>query len=186
MKKVALAILLALVLPAVSRAQSPKVVAKTEFVTAGKIEAVETLDETNVYRFTVELGQSLPAGANVEYEIQDSRGAVLGGGMFTVSPEMLNADRDAVTVLTGFGGLKLGPQHRIVVKLGVLDPAPEKPAARVKRLAGESGPITHTCTSYCDRCAEKAGSLCNLGVQTYNCSCDGESRSCHFTCYRGI
>ena len=101
--------------------------------------------------------------------------------MFTIRPEMLSADGDSISVLTGFGGLELGAGSRIVVQL--VDLASAAPPAGPKRAIGASG-IVDTCTTYCDRCADKAQVLCNQGVSTYACSCDGESRTCNFTCYR--
>lgn len=186
MPKLIPSILLTLALTPVAWAQSPQVVARSQFITAGEIHTVETLDGTRVYRLTVELGsQKPPAGATVEYEILNAAGSALGGGMFTVDPEMLSTDGASVTVLTGFGGLDLGSGHTIVVKLREPDLTPAKRPADMKRAVEESG-ITDTCTYFCDRCSEKAGTLCNLGVQTYNCSCDNDSRTCHFTCYKGV
>ena len=159
-------------------AQQPQVVVKSQLIAAGEVQRVETVDSTRLYRLTVDVASSKPAiGANVEYEILTASGAALGGGMFTVGPEMLDAQNETLSVLTGFGGLELGADHVIVVRLV----PPDGP----KRAVGGSGGIVDTCTTYCDRCSEKAGTLCNLGVLTYSCSCSGESRSCNFTCYRG-
>lgn len=160
-------------------AQMPQVVVRSHLMTAGEVQRVETVDSTRLYRLTVNVESSKPViGANVEYEILTASGAALGGGMFTVRPEMLDAHNETLSVLTGFGGLELGAEHAILIKL--------VPPDSLKRAVGGAGGIVDTCTTYCDRCSEKAGSLCNLGVQTYSCSCSGETRSCNFTCYRGV
>jgi hypothetical protein len=184
MHRLALLILLALTLAATASAQSPQVVFKSEVNVAGAVEAVETLDATRLYRLTVNLDPRRHSiGTNVEYEIFNAAGAAVGGGMFTVRPEMLSADGDSISVLTGFGGLGLGAGSRVVIQL--VDLASEGPPAGPKRVVGASG-IVDTCTTYCDRCADKAQALCDQGVSTYSCGCDAESRTCNFTCYRKV
>ncbi|HVG08451.1 MAG TPA: hypothetical protein VNM67_12150 [Thermoanaerobaculia bacterium] len=183
MKRLSLLILLTTTLAVAASAQPPQVVTRSEVVAAGEIEAVDTLDATRLYRLTVNLDpRRHSTGTSVEYEILTAAGAAAGGGMFTIRPEMLNADGDSLSVLTGFGGLELGAGSRIAVQL--MDAASAAPPAGPKRVIGSSG-IVDTCTSFCDRCSEKAKAICDQGVSTYSCGCDAESRTCDFTCYRG-
>lgn len=183
MEKLALLILLTVTLAATASAQAAQVVARSEASVAGEVEAIETLDDTRLYRLTVDLdSREHSSGTSVEYEIFTAAGAAAGGGMFTIRPEMLSADGSSLSVLTGFGGLELGAGSRILVQL--VDVASAPPAGP-KRAIGASGPIVDTCTSFCDRCYEKAQALCNQGVSTLNCGCESESRTCNFTCYRG-
>lgn len=164
------------VLPA-AFAQNSQVIVRSHALAASEIEAVPTLDGTRVYRLTVDLdSRRLAPGALIEYEILTADGEAAGGGMFTASPSLLNADGDALTVLTGLGGLELSPRHQIVVKL--VDP----PASRADVRRTTEPQIVDTCTFFCDRCSEKASALCAHGVTTYSCSCSGEDRSCSFNC----
>lgn len=117
MKRLVL-LLLTMAWAATASAQPPQVVSRSEVSVAGAVEAIETLDATRVYRLTVNLDSRRPAiGMNVEYEIFTAAGAAAGGGMFTIRPEMVSADGDSISVLTGFGGLELGAGSRIVVQL---------------------------------------------------------------------
>lgn len=182
MKRLLLAIPFLLAIAA--SAQPPQVVTRSEVSIAGEVETIETLDDTRLYRLTVNLDSRRPStGLGVEYEIFTASGVAAGGGMFTIRPEMLSADGGSISVLTGFGGLELGSGSRIVVQL--VDPASSPSPAGPKRAVGASG-IVDTCTTYCDRCADKAQAICDQGVSTYSCSCDGESRSCNFTCHRKV
>src|SRR5215213_5511688 len=172
------------ILVAASSAQPLQVVSKSEVSVAGEVEAIETLDATPLYRLTVNLDpRRHSTGTTVEYEIRTAAGSAAGGGMFTIRPEMLSADGDSLSVLTGFGGLELGAGSRVVIQL--VDLASAGPSAGPKRAVGASG-IVDTCTTYCDRCADKAQALCDQGVSTYSCGCDAESRTCNFTCYRKV
>jgi hypothetical protein len=185
MKKLSLLILLTMTLAVAASAQPPQVVTRSEVSVAGQIEAVENLDDIPLYRLTVNLDpRRHSVGTNVEYEIYTAAGVGAGGGMFTIRPEMLSADGGSISVLTGFGGLELGSGSRVVVQLVNLASAASP--ADPKRAVGASDGIVDTCTSYCDRCAEKAAALCDQGVTTYECGCDAESRTCKFTCYRKI
>ncbi len=184
MKKYLLGIFVPFILVAAASAQAPQVVTSSEVSVAGEVEVVENLDAIPLYRLTVNLDpRRHSVGTNVEYEILTAPGIGAGGGMFTIRPEMLSADGRSISVLTGFGGLELGAASRVVIKLVDLESgaSPGNP----KRVIGASG-IVDTCTSYCDRCADKATALCDQGVTTYECGCDGESRSCKFTCYRKV
>ena len=168
-------------LPATSFAQAPLVVTKSEVAVAGEVEKVETLDSTPVYRFTVNLDPARhPVGTNVEYVVYTDKGVAAGGGMFTIRPEMLSADGRSLSVLAGFWGVELGADSKIVVQLA--DLASSLPGPSPKRAVGASG-ITDTCTSYCDRCAEKTQLVCPEGVKTYSCGCASESRTCNFECH---
>jgi hypothetical protein len=185
MKRLALLIVLTVTLAVTASAQTPQVqvVAKSETNIAGEVEAIETLDATRLYRLTLHLDpRRHSAGTTVEYEISTAAGDAAGGGMFTIRPEMLNANGDSMSVLTGFGGLELGAGSRIAVQL--MDVAAPTPREDPKRVIGATG-IVDTCTSFCDRCAEKADAICDQGVSTYSCGCEAESRKCDFTCYRG-
>ena len=169
------ALLVVAVTPAVL-AQSPHVEVRSQSIASGEVELLPTLDGARVYRFTVDLDfRNLAPGAVIDYEVRSATGAAAGGGMFTVSPDMMNAD-GKVSVLTGFAGLEFKPGDVILVKLADLNLAPPDPSKPKKLVANAFG-IVDTCTTYCDRCADKAGTLCNLGVVTFNCSCSGETRS---------
>ena len=141
------------------------------------VQPVETLDGTRVYRLTVNLSRPLPPEAVVEYLVLSASGAVAGGGSFAVRPDMMAADSDAVSVLTGFGGMDMSPGHRVVAEVVDSSQRSAKPATESQ--------ITDTCTVFCDRCSDKAASLCTNGVATYSCSCSGDSRSCNYTCFSG-
>lgn len=39
-----------------------------------------------------------------------------------------------------------------------------------------------SCTTFCDRCADRASNLCSQGVESYSCSCTQETASCSFKC----
>jgi len=46
--------------------------------------------------------------------------------------------------------------------------------------------IVDTCTTFCDRCADKATSTCGSGgVQSYSCNCGDANRSCTVSCQSG-
>lgn len=166
-------------------AQLPQVVVSSPAFAAAEIESVHTLDGTRVYRLTVDAdSRKLSAGTVVEYEILMADGTAAGGGMFTASPAMMSADGETLSALTGLGGLELSPRHQVLVKLAELTspsadfpPGGRHPAERIVEPQ-----IVDTCTFFCDRCSEKASSLCSNGVQTYTCSCSGEDRSCSFNC----
>lgn len=145
---------------------------------ASEVEPVETLDGTRVYQLTLHPAQPLAAGAVVEYLILAADGVVAGGGQFSVRPDMMTPDGNAVSVLTGFGGLDMSLGYRIVA-----DITKAGPERSPRSLTGAQ--ITDTCTTFCDRCSDKAASLCTNGVATYNCGCSGESRNCNYTCFAG-
>ena len=139
------------------------------------VQLVETLDGSRMYRLTVQLDNKPSADTTVEYQILTAGGVVAGGGMFTVRPDMMSPDGEAVTALTGFGGLDMSLGYRVVAEV-----AGASRGSAVKSIA--EAQITDTCTTFCDRCSDKAASLCTNGVSTYRCSCASESRSCNFTC----
>lgn len=180
LKAVRCAVLFAVTLLPAAFAETPQVVLRSQALAAAEIESVPTLDDTRVYRLRVDLdSRKLVPGALVEYEVLRADGEAVAGGIFTASSGMINADGDTLTVLTGFGGLELSPRHQVVVKL--VDPLTSRqPGGDVRRIAEPQ--IVDTCTLFCDRCSEKAGTLCANGVETYSCSCSGEDRSCSFKC----
>lgn len=141
------------------------------------VQLVETLDGSRIYRLTVQLGDkpSDSAADTVEYQVLTAGGVVAGGGMFTVRPDMMTPDGEAVTALTGFGGLDMSLGYRVVAEV-----TGASRGSAVKSIAEQQ--ITDTCTTFCDRCSDKAAPLCTNGVSTYSCSCASESRSCNFTC----
>lgn len=142
------------------------------------VEPVETLDGTRVYHLTVHFMQPLPADAAIEYLILSADGTIAGGGQFSVRPDMVAPEGDAVSMLTGFGGLDMSRGYRIVAE--VTRAIPE----RTRKALTESQ-ITDTCTTFCDRCSDKAVAVCTNGVSTYNCGCSGESRTCNYSCFGG-
>ena len=112
----------------VASAQTPQVVVRSPALAAAEIESVPTLDGTRIYRLSIDLdSRKLVPGTVVEYEILAADGEAAGGGMFTVSPGMISADGDTLTVLTGLGGLELSPGNQAVVKL--VDPLPDRPCS---------------------------------------------------------
>jgi hypothetical protein len=156
-------------------------------VTGAAVERLDTLDGSAVYKLQVQLAEP-PAslgGLNAEYEVLAEGGRPLGGGMFTIAPKMLAPGHDSFTALTSFGGLELGSAQLLVIK--ITEPsflAAAGPRARIGAArAAEAPAIVDTCTSYCDKCASHAETLCGQqGTKTYSCSCSGETRSCTFTC----
>ena len=160
-------------------ARAPQVVAKSAAIASGEVEAVETLDSTRVYRLKLDFGSRRPATGNVEYEVLTAAGTVAGGGMFTVRPEMFEGE--TLSVLTGFGGLGrpriLG--RRVVRQRGTCS---TRGGGKCAVESAAEPQIVDTCTTYCDRCADKT-TMCTNGVQTYSCSCSGEGRSCTFSCF---
>lgn len=148
---------------------------------APEVERMDTLDGARVYQLTIHLTQPLPPGAAIEYLILSADGVVAGGGQFSVRPDMMTPEGNAVSVLSGFGGLDMSLGYRIVAD--VIDVIKASPERSPRSLTGAQ--ITDTCTTFCDRCADKAASLCTNGVATYNCSCSGESRNCNYTCLAG-
>jgi hypothetical protein len=166
--------------PRTEGAQSPRTFLESAEIESAEVKPVETLDGTSLYQLTLTFGEirkSL-AGLNVEYELRAADGTTAGGGMFTAAPAMLTPDRKGISVLTGFGGLKIGPKHLLVVRAADLGLAPEGRRGQEKN-------ITDTCTTYCDSCADKGAALCTQGVSTYSCSCGPDTRSCSFTCQAG-
>ena len=144
-------------------------------IVTADVQPVETLDGSRIYRLTVHFDGKPLTDTMVEYQILSSGGAVAGGGMFTVQPEMVTSDGDAVTALTGFGGLEMSLGYRVVAEV-----TGTGRSTSVKSITESQ--ITDTCTTFCDRCSDKAAALCANGVSTYSCSCASESRSCNFTC----
>lgn len=173
------ATLVSFLLATAALAQAPLVVTRSEVSVAGDVEKIETLERAPLYRFTVNLDPDRhSAGTNVEYVVYTDKGVAAGGGMFTIRPEMLSADGRSLSVLAGFWGLDLGADSKIAVQLANLTSSSPGP----KRAVGAGG-ITDTCTTYCDRCAEKTQLVCPEGVKTYTCSCASESRTCNFECH---
>lgn len=180
MDKIVGLLILSFVLAPAAMARAPQVVAKSAAIASGEVEAVETLDSTRVYRLKLDFGSRRPSTGNVEYEVLTAAGAVAGGGMFTVRPEMFEGE--TLSVLTGFGGLEFGPGASVAVWFDSTAPAaPTGGGKRAVESAAEPQ-IVDTCTTYCDRCADKT-TMCTNGVQTYSCSCSGEGRSCTFSCF---
>jgi hypothetical protein len=163
---------------------SPRFLLASAELESVKIEPLKTLDRAAVYQLTVALrqGQKLLPGMEVEYEVHAIDGMAIGGGMFAVHQEMLAPGGNSLSVLTGFGGLKLHPRQLIIFKLGDPGFTPEKPAEHGPLAGQNKQVITDTCTTFCDRCADNAGSLCSQGAGTYSCNCSDVSRSCEFTC----
>lgn len=163
---------------------SPRLLVASADLESVTIEPLETLDRAAVYQLTVALreGQELQPGMEVVYEVHAMDGTAVGGGMFAVTQGMLGPDGNNLSVLTGFGGLKLNSQQLVIFKLTDPGLTPARPREG-GRLPGTSKQIiTDTCTTFCDRCADNAGSLCSQGAASYSCNCSDLSRSCTFTC----
>jgi hypothetical protein len=164
----------------IQSSQSPRLFLESAEIESAEIKPVQALDGTSLYRLTLSFGdlQRPLTGINVEYEIRGVEGTTAGGGMFTVAPEMVTPDRKGISALTGFGGLKIGPKHLVMVRV-----ADSGFASAGRR--GQEKNITDTCTTYCDSCADKGAALCTQGVSSYSCSCGPDTRSCSFTCQAG-
>lgn len=149
-------------------------------IESAEVKPIETLDGTTLYQLILTFGELRKplTGLNVEYELRAADGTTAGGGMFTVAPEMLTPDRKGISVLTGFGGLKISSKHLLLVKVVDLGLASEGRRGQEKN-------ITDTCTTFCDACADKGAALCAQGVSSYSCSCGPDTRSCSFTCQAG-
>lgn len=167
------------------KGSTPRILLASADLQAVKIEPLKTLDKTSVYQLTLSLreGQEFLRGAEVEYEIHALDGSALGGGMFTVDQQMLTSGGNTLTVLTGFSGLKLSPQQLMIFKLA--DPGFAQTRPQASGRSAEKQIITDTCTTFCDRCGDRAESLCTNGASTYSCECSETSRSCEFTCQSG-
>jgi hypothetical protein len=166
--------------PRIEGSPSPRFFLESPEIESAELKPVHALDGTSLYRLNLTFGELRKplSSLNVEYEIRGVDGTTAGGGMFTVAPEMLTPDKKGVSVLTGFGGLKVTPKHLLLVRVGELGYAPEEGRNQEKN-------ITDTCTTYCDACADKAAALCSQGVNTYSCSCGPDTRACTFSCQSG-
>jgi hypothetical protein len=143
-------------------------------VTGAAIEPVPTVDGTPLYKIRFDLAGSrtTPRDVMVEYEIQDSGGAVLGGGSFLVRSDMIDPHSGSVTVLAGFTGIKVQPGQLVLARFVDDELAAKSPAKQ----------FTDTCTTFCDHCSDKAEAVCVNGVSSLNCSCGDNARTCSYSC----
>jgi hypothetical protein len=86
---------------------------------------------------------------------------------------MIEPHSGSVTVLAGFTGIKIQPGQSVLARF-IDDELTVKPMAKQ---------FTDTCTTFCDRCSDKAEAVCNNGVSTLNCSCGDSARTCSYTCF---
>ncbi|HEV2845072.1 MAG TPA: hypothetical protein VG477_09525, partial [Thermoanaerobaculia bacterium] len=98
---------------------SPRVLLASADLESVKLEPLKTLDKTEVYQLSIALreGEKLLPGMEVEYEVHAIDGAAVGGGLFSVTQEMLASGGNSLSVLTGLGGLNLSSRHLLIFKL---------------------------------------------------------------------
>lgn len=98
---------------------SPRILLASANLESVKLEPLKTVDKTEVYQLSLALreGKRLLPGMEVQYEVHAIDGAAVGGGMFSVTQEMLTSGGNALSVLTGLGGLNLSSRHLLIFKL---------------------------------------------------------------------
>lgn len=106
--------------------------------------------------------------------LQQADGLVRSYVQYVVAADLDPGESRYVTRTLPFPAFREG--DRILVAPELL--APQSSQGRVFE---KNGPAQ--CSTYCDRCADKAAALCSHGVETYSCSCKEGSYVCTFDCH---
>jgi len=146
-----------------------------------RIERLRTLDKSRMYRLSVDLVSFSPEPLKnviVEYAIRDSSGFTKAGGSFAVQNDLEPFATTSWSALTSFGNVDITEDDGFFVT-GLIAADSVTRGAR----GGFFKMVIENCSVFCENCAERASSLCTAGVATFNCICEGENRSCNFTCF---